>query len=215
MDEKAVVEQVADTRAYSRANPSARYRELVGLYQRMHVDGGSGIPAVDMFAGKSLAPHLAKIKSAVRQTGATSLLDYGCGKGLLYRSRDIQLPGGERIASVRDYLGADTIACYDPAVQEFMIMPEGQFDGVISTDVLEHCPEDDLPWIVDEMFSKARKFVYANVAAFAALKTLPNGENAHCTVRPASWWGELVAPIAARYPHVLYQFAVSRAHQGW
>jgi len=204
-------EQTSAVCNYSRANPSKRYRELVRLYSQMHTQGAPGINAADMFAGKSLTPHLGKIKMAVMQTGSTSLLDYGSGKALLYRARDIKLPNGQTTPSVREFLGVETITCYDPAVDEFAAMPAGQFDGVITTDVLEHCPEDDLPWIIDEIFSKARKFVYANVAAFAALKTLPNGENAHCTVRPSDWWADMVKPIAARYPQILYHFSISPA----
>ncbi len=140
------------------------------------------------------------------------MLDYGSGKALLYKLRNLQLANGQVIPSVQEFLGVDAIACFDPAVGEYAQMPEEQFDGVISTDVLEHCPEDDLPWIIDEMFSKARKFVYANVAAYAAAKILPNGENAHCTVRPPAWWGELVKPIAARYPQMPYHFDISSSY---
>ena len=51
-----------------------------------------------------------------------------------------------------------------PASSNSRHSPTGQFDGVISTDVLEHCPEPDLPWILDEMFGAARKFIFANIA---------------------------------------------------
>ena len=67
-------------------------------------------------------------------------------------------------------------------------MPRARFDGVISTDVLEHCPAEDIPWIIDEIFSFADEFVYLNVACYPAKKLLPNGENAHCTIEPPEWW---------------------------
>jgi hypothetical protein len=68
---------------------------------------------------------------------------------------------------------------------------------VICTDVLEHCPEEDLPWIVGELFGYARLFVFANVACYPAMKTLPNGENAHCTIRPVEFWREIFQNAAA------------------
>ena len=52
--------------------------------------------------------------------------------------------------------------------------------------------------IVAEIFSYARRFVYVNVACYPAEKRLPNGENAHCTVRPPEWWAKLYGD-AARY----------------
>ena len=69
---------------------------------------------------------------------------------------------------------------------------------------MEHCPEEDLSWIVDEIFSFASAFVYLNVSTAPAKRLLPNGENAHCTVRPPEWWVPLFDGIHAEYPHLRY-----------
>jgi hypothetical protein len=47
------------------------------------------------------------------------------------------------------------------------------------------------------------------VACFPAAKRLPNGQNAHCTVRPAGWWRTLVEKVALKHPGVLYEFRLS------
>ena len=73
---------------------------------------------------------------------------------------------------------------------------------MISTDVLEHCPEDDIPWIVGEIFGFADRFVFANVACYPARKRLPTGENAHCTIKPPDWWEALIRTVAARHPDI-------------
>ncbi|MCA9100776.1 MAG: class I SAM-dependent methyltransferase, partial [Planctomycetales bacterium] len=91
----------------------------------------------------------------------------------------------------------------------FRQLPVGRFDGVICTDVLEHCPEDDVPWILGEIFAFARKLVFCNVACYPAQKRLPNGENAHCTVKSRTWWRELVSQIAADHPAVFYEITLS------
>ncbi len=202
------------TEVYSRSNPSPRYRELTALYAQAHVGGlpHQNIAAENLFNGVSIFPQLQKIKLLVTELGAKTLLDYGSGKGIQYRARNIKMPNGEIIPSVAEYLGIESITCYDPGVAEFQKFPTGQFDGVISTDVLEHCPEPDLPWILDEMFGAARKFVFANIAAYPAGKTLQNGENAHCTVRPQEWWNEVIAPVAARHPGVFARFEVSKGY---
>jgi hypothetical protein len=131
----------------------------------------------------------------------------------MYRMHGIILRTGERISNIRDYLGVERIVCYDPAVKEHMELPDERFDGVISTDVLEHCPAEDVPWIIEELFAMTRKFVFANIACYPANRKLPNGENAHCTIRPSTWWDEIIAPIAARYPHVIYQFELSKSYE--
>ena len=204
----------ANDSVYSRENPSPRYRELVGMYRKMHREGipELGMKPSNVFAGASLVPHLPVIKQLVAQHGATSLLDYGAGKGSLYRMGKIKLRTGETIANVASYLGVKRIVCYDPGVDEHCSLPSEQFDGVISTDVLEHCPEQDLPWIIEEMFARARKFIFANIACYPAAKKLPNGENAHCTIRPPAWWQAITTPIGAHYPAVTTKFQISTAY---
>lgn len=180
---------------YSRAHPSPRYRELLALYGRMHLEGETtlGLPPEQTFPGSSLAPHIARIKAWIERTGSRTILDYGAGKGLQYRPQRVVVDGRHVADGIAEYWDVDEVRCFDPGYAPFSALPQDKFDGVICTDVLEHCPEEDLQWILDEIFGYARKFVYLNVACFPARKTLPNGENAHITVRSPQWWRQLVA----------------------
>lgn len=192
---------------YSRDHPSPRYLELQRLYRTMHEEGERflGIPAAETFPGSSLAPQVHRIKALVEKTSALTILDYGSGKGRQYDPRPVRDASGHVWPGFLDYWGVDEVVCYDPCYPPFSRRPEGRFDGVIATDVLEHCPEEDLPWIVEEIFGFARRFVFANVAAYPARKRLPNGENAHCTIRPAAWWRSLIEHAAAQHPGVLWE----------
>lgn len=188
---------------YTRTSPSARYQALLDQYRQMHREGGA-----QMFPGKSLVPQLAGIKRLVAETGAQTILDYGCGKALAYNRDDLRFEDSEFVGSIVDYWDVAGVHFYDPCHAPFSRLPEGQFDGVICTDVLEHCPEEDLPWIVGEIFSFSRQFVYANVACYPAQKRLPNGENAHCTVRSAAWWREVFEKAAACHPALAWELWV-------
>lgn len=185
--------------SYSRAHPSARYRELLALYGRMHLEGETtlGLPPQQTFPGSSLAPHIARIKAWIERTGSRTILDYGAGKGLQYRPQKVVVDGRHVADGIAEYWDVDEVRCFDPGYPPHSALPEGKFDGVVSTDVLEHCPEEDLGWVLDEIFGYAVRFVYLNVACFAARKTLPNGENAHATIRPPHWWRDLVAARAS------------------
>src|SRR6185503_562707 len=132
--------------SYSRAHPSPRYRELLALYARMHVEGETtlGIPPEQTFPGSSLGPHVARIKSWIERTGARTILDYGAGKGLQYRPQKVVVDGRHVADGIAEYWDVDEVRCFDPGYAPHNALPEGKFDGVICTDVLEHCPEEDL-----------------------------------------------------------------------
>jgi hypothetical protein len=191
---------------YSRQSPSPRYLEMMALYRQLHRDGEPqlGLKGVETYPGVSLLPHLARIKALIERTGARSVLDYGCGKGMQYELTNIEVPGVGRCASVVDYWDLDEISCYDPCHPPHSTLPAGRYDGVISTDVLEHCTAEDLPWIVGEMFGYAQRFVYASVACYPARTHLPNGENAHITVQPLTWWESLFETVARNQPGVIW-----------
>jgi hypothetical protein len=192
---------------YSRSNPSPRYTELQRLYRTMHEQGETflGIPAEKTFPGTSLPPQAGRIKQLIDRTGARVVLDYGCGKGEQYGPRAMTDDAGREWPGILDYWDVDEVVCYDPAYAPYSKFPDGRFDGVISTDVLEHCPEDDMPWIVEEIFGFADRFVFANVACYPARKRLPTGENAHCTIKPDAWWREIFERIAARRAGLLWE----------
>jgi len=196
--------------SYSRANPSLRYSELQQLYRTMHDRGETflRIPPEKTFPGKSLFAHRVDIKRMIERTGARTILDYGSGKGQQYDPRPIRDETGALWPGIPDYWDVDEVVCYDPCYEPYSKLPQGKFDGVISTDVLEHCPQDDVPWIVEEIFGYATRFVFASVACFPASKRLPNGENAHCTILPVAWWRELVSTVAANHPPLVWQFCI-------
>ena len=200
----------------SRARPSKRFQDLVALYARMHLEGEPTLqlaPA-QTFDGSSLRRHLPAIRALIRACGARTLLDYGCGKAALYDERPLKLPGGGEAASLRGYWGLESAVRYDPGYQPFAARPAGTFDLVVCTDVLEHCPEEDLDWILGEIFGFARRAVYLCIAAYPARKRLPTGENVHVTIRPAAWWAERLQQAAEARPGVRWQAVVEEQSGG-
>lgn len=196
---------------YTRDNPSPDYRAMVQIYETLHTAGeqGEGKRAEDTFPGKMLLGHAREIKRLVDRTGARDLLDYGAGKGVAYAARDLRIDDRLTVTSLQDYWGVDEIRCYDPGHAPFSALPERAYDAVISTDVLEHVTEPDVPWVVEEMFAYARKFVFANVACYPAVKHLPDGRNAHCTLHPPEWWAGLVHAVAMRHTDISYRFVMT------
>lgn len=145
------------------------------LYKFMHSQGH--------FAGHSLLVHIDEIKDLIEETGSRSMLDYGCGKALHHDGAAWGIP----------------VYLYDPAVPMFALPPKGTFDMVICTDVLEHLPADRMFDIVGEIFSYADKHVFLTVCTRPAKKVLPDGRNAHLTVRDEEWWRAVIGERQVPY----------------
>lgn len=192
---------------FTRSSPSPRYAGMIGQYRTLHTQGEQflGIPPEKTFPGQSLIPQVDRIREHVLRTAARTLLDYGSGKGQQYLPMTVRHNSGQEWPSIQAYWGVESVTCYDPSYEPFSQLPVGQFDGVISTDVLEHCPEEDIPWILDEMFRFSRRFIFANVACYPAKKRLPSGENAHCTIKPFAWWEATLTEVSDRYPQVEWE----------
>jgi hypothetical protein len=200
---------------YTRDNPSPEYLEIVEMYSTLHQQGAGSErkkdakrSATETFSGRSLLENASAIRELIVRTGSRSVLDYGCGKGEAYEQKDIEFEGGETAPNLAAYWKLDGIGHYDPGYEPFSELPAERYDGAICTDVLEHITEPDLPWIVDELFGYARKFVFASVACYPAKKQLPDGRNAHITIRPPEWWMGLIHAVAMRHTDVSYQIRI-------
>jgi hypothetical protein len=200
---------------YSRENPSPRFRELLGFYARMHSEGDQtiDIPAEEMFDGRSLSTHISTIRSLLKRFGARTLLDYGAGKAKHYDKTEFALSDGRKVTGLRSLWNLDEVRLYDPGYEPNAGYPTGTFDAVICTDVLEHIPEQDLDWVISDLFGFARSLVYAGVATYAAGKLLPDGSNAHVTLKPAEWWlDKFQACRAASESKAEFALLVERLH---
>lgn len=140
-------------------------------YQEMHDQG--------KFNGRSLKKHVPEIGRLLKETDSKTLLDYGSGKGICHKERT-------KVWGVE-------ITQYDPAVKGIDVLPNKKFDAVICTDVLEHVPEDELGETLNNIFSRADKLVYLSISTVPANKTLPNGINAHVTVKDRVWWLDIIS----------------------
>ena len=60
----------------------------------------------------------------------------------------------------------------------------------------------------------AKRFVYMNVASYPAKKILPNGWNAHVTIKPPEWWRPRIEAAAAGWSGKAYVFDVEEKRTG-
>ncbi|MFA7188430.1 MAG: class I SAM-dependent methyltransferase, partial [Alphaproteobacteria bacterium] len=125
--------------------------------------------------------YLPEISLMIDYLKPKTILDYGCGKGVLVDLLSRKYP------DIKVY-------GYDPSVPGKNKLPKGKIDLVINTDVLEHIPSEILPSVLKNIakISKNVIFMLHHALAYAILE---NGENAHCTVRPSVWYQNQIMQI--------------------
>ena len=85
-------------------------------------------------------------------------------------------------------------------------MPYRPYDAIVCTDVLEHVPESDLGWVVDELIERADKMLFLNIACYPALKTFADGSNVHISVFHPNTWIDFFCDRIKGRPLSIYLF---------
>ena len=156
--------------------------ELIAQYKHMHATSVYGDTSVK---------NLRFLRPEIRILRPGSILDYGCGQSRLLDELDLGYPLD--------------LQRYDPAIPAIAAKPERPAELLINVDVLEHIDEGDLDAVIGEMALLGRNaIVIVDTKAAAAL--LPDGRNAHVTIRPHAWWRER---LSSHFPQ-LYPISTAR-----
>ena len=125
-------------------------------------------------AGSREESHVGPVAKLIAATGAKTLLDY-CGGG-----RD------------RPEWHGVTVTAGGPDD------PVEPVDGVVAAHVLERFSEQDIPWLLDDMFRRARGFVYVEAGR----------EAADGAALPPEWWRGQMETMGAMHPGVSWEVHV-------
>jgi 2-polyprenyl-3-methyl-5-hydroxy-6-metoxy-1,4-benzoquinol methylase len=127
------------------------------------------------------------VPAIIKKYKVRSLLDYGCGRGTLWKALVEKRP---RLAAHILYVG------YDPCFSGKEKIPKEKYDLVTCTDVLEHIEPMYLDNVLKHVFSLASKVIFFNISLVVANKNLPDGRNAHLIIKPCKWWLKKLKGIA-------------------
>jgi len=125
------------------------------------------------FGGKS--KKLGKFHDFMKKWNPSSLLDYGCGKGVI-------------LADLRDKYPNTVCEGYDPAVSAFNNKLSNTVECVFSNDVLEHIEPDYIDSVLKNINDLAKNYIWLRIDTLPARKTLPDGRNAHLIQESQDWW---------------------------
>ena len=120
------------------------------------------------------------VKDLFTQIGGRSISDYGAGKCNLKKA----------LLS----LGLTSFAYfpYDPVFPEYG--PPMPADLVCCIDVLEHIEHEFIDNVIRQLSEITVNFGFFTIATGPAVKSLPDGRNAHLIQKPSSWWLPKLVP---------------------
>ena len=179
---------------------STNYYVIIEKYKNFHINGTEKLSGSATFLGYSLVKWVHKIREIINSSNSKTLIDYGCGKALLYNNK-ITFPN-QTFKNIQEYWGVEDVFLYDPAVEKYSIKPVKKVDGIISTDVIEHIPEEDVIVFIDNLFKLANKFVFLVIATKPASKYFDDGKNIHLCIKTEKEWGVIFTKFKESYPNV-------------
>ena len=177
---------------------SQKGQDLIALYAQMATHGydRQDQSYVDVaFSDFELRAYRNQLQSVLADFKIASVLDYGCG-GSDWSTANFDPESGQ---SAIEYFGLQQAWRYEPARN---LDERQRADCVVSFDVLEHIFISDVPTVLRDMFSYTNRLLVLNIACYPAAAKLPNGENAHITVRDPLWWKGMLDCISTEYPDV-------------
>lgn len=143
------------------------------------------------FDGGAVRKLIVPIFTELEKRKSVTILDYGCGTAIHWHKRTI-----EKQYTLPEKIGMKLQGFYryDPAVEEFNTKPQGKFDFVFCTDVLEHIPESDLSSILSDLneFCKKDGVVFITTSTKLSKNFFADGTNMHITLKTPDEWKELI-----------------------
>ena len=140
----------------------------------LHEDGHFGIHGyTDIeWSARSIISLICTLQRPV------TVLDYGAGAGTYAEA-------------VHKVLSWAKVSCYDPFYPKWKDLTDPEIHDVVNcTDVMEHveleCVENTLKYIAQ----RARFMALFSIGTEDAIKTLPDGRNAHITQKSPRWWAD-------------------------
>ena len=177
---------------------SKKGNALIKLYEEMAekgIDRVDGTRKEKVYNDFQLRKFRHICKHQISNEKIKTVLDYGGG------GSDWDASGFDTGTkqSAKQFFQIQSVHTFEPARG---LMEKKKADCVVCMDVLEHIFIEDIPKVVSELFSLSKKLLVVNVACYKAVALLPNGENAHITVRGADWWKGVFDVISSNYKNI-------------
>jgi len=179
---------------FNAAHPSAQYQDWLTQLGAcaQTVVGGNGLGH-----GFRMSEETRDLQMLLHKAQIHTILSYG-----LPLEATAMESGGEANGST------PTVKHCELSQPPWTTLAGERFDAVICLQSLEYLPDEDLPWVVESLFSQANRLVYAVIDDDSKMKRLPDGKRYETSVRKSDRWNACFEAAGKRYPHVHWKLVL-------
>ncbi len=194
------LERAADAAGYqvfTAAHPSAAYTALLNGVTRG--DPADRLRSELLSPGRRMEEVIESVQDLIGACGARSILEYGFGE---------RLEEQRLVHALQKRDGRLVVAYADLTAATAGERPAQQYDGVVCVDVITYLPDEDVPWVLEELFAHARQFVYVTVAPRSVPRPFAKSLLLSGQTRDEAWWLTHFAAVSARHPAIHWRLGV-------
>ena len=172
---------------------------MINPYDETYFNSGNYIGYLDRSERYiKLSQEILELLVSIKYIKTTDkILDYGCATGFLLNGLYSHGYTNTHGYDISDW----ALSKLDKEKHSVIDLEEEnqKFDMGFFLDVLEHIYISDLKNVISDLYYYASKIVVLQVACYEAKAKLPNGENAHITVRNPLWWKGFIDAISSNF----------------
>ncbi|NOX67628.1 MAG: hypothetical protein GXP15_00425 [Gammaproteobacteria bacterium] len=190
---------LAGYHVFTADKPSAQFKSLLTRIQAGVTDGKN-----DRRLGDHPPAPTTKIEgldSLIEKTASKSLLDY------CFADVAVEHSALNELLTEQDGIA---VTRYDPADPSYNARPTAGFDGVVCADALNYIPDEDIPWVINDLFECAKQFVYVAIEHSSRGKMLADGTSLCSRQREPAWWKAAFESAAERHPQIQWKLVFNQ-----
>lgn len=124
-----------------------------------------------------------QVSALINEHKPKSILDYGCGKGVLGKQ-------------IKDQYPEIQVRLYDPGIKEYSKY-RSPAQMIVCTDVLEHVEPEFIDNVLDRLLFMTRQLAFFVIHTADCGFRLPDGRPAHLIQKGQEWWEDKINDIAS------------------
>ena len=152
----------------------------------------------------------------IERTNKAAASSYGADVTKLLEAQDVHSVLDcrlEKVAAHSPLQFPDAAVTFDPTASLAGAGEPRPVDAVVCHDILEFVPDDDIPWLLETLFSRARRLLICHVDQSSANQGLNSVTALRRRTRTIEWWQHQIELIARHYPGVRWRLSVQRTNK--